>query len=80
MSRKAYCAEHAEEFAVQWEPTGDTGDLRRDVAHQIRQISEAAVQVLKIGTPEQVEEARRVMIQARKSLYRILASDDGDEE
>lgn len=77
---KKYCAEHAKEIVAPWEPTNDATDPRADMAHQLKHLSEAAVQVLRAGTPEQLEEARRIMIQARRSLYRILASDDGDEE
>lgn len=53
------------------------------------QVALAAMQVAQAGTPAQVAEARKVLGDARKALYRILAEDapsasgddeDGDEE
>jgi len=37
-------------------------------------------QVMKFGTPEQVAEARRIMTEARRALYRLLADDDQAED
>ena len=37
------------------------------------QLGTATIQVVQAGNPEQVDEAKRVLAEARKSLYRILA-------
>jgi hypothetical protein len=35
---------------------------------------------MKFGTPEQVAEARRIMTEARRALYRLLADDEAAAE
>lgn len=53
------------------EATGFAG-LRRAVG----QLAAAAKQVAAAGTDEQVRDAQRIVNDARKSLYRLLAADD----
>ncbi|MEM7321596.1 MAG: PadR family transcriptional regulator [Actinomycetota bacterium] len=48
------------------------GNLRRSV----HQLGAAARQVAMTGTPEHVEAANRILADARKALYRLLAEDD----
>jgi DNA-binding PadR family transcriptional regulator len=45
----------------------------------LRQLAAAALQVAQAGSTAQVQEARRLLSQTRKSLYRLLADDDGDD-
>jgi len=45
----------------------------------MREIGPALGQVLKFGTPEQIAEARRIVSEARRALYRLLADDEDDE-
>jgi DNA-binding PadR family transcriptional regulator len=71
---RAYVEEHREELGSHWEEAGkdvpgDLGDLRG----QIAQIGIAAFQVMQAGDPEQVAEAKRILADARKALYQILA-------
>ncbi len=40
----------------------------------------AAFQVLSAGTDAQVRQARQILTDARKALYRVLAADDEDPE
>ena len=42
----------------------------------IGQVAMAAFQVVSAGTDAQVGQARQVLADARKSLYRVLAADD----
>jgi hypothetical protein len=42
----------------------------------IGQVAMAAFQVVSAGTDAQVGQARQVLTDARKSLYRVLAADD----
>jgi DNA-binding PadR family transcriptional regulator len=44
-----------------------------DLHQQIRPLVMAVVQVVKAGTPEQIAEAKRIVADARKALYRLLA-------
>ena len=50
------------------------GDEARELRHQIGALI-AAVHPCHGGTPEQVRPAREILIEARQSLYRILADD-----
>ena len=47
----------------------------RSLVHQVHL---AAFQVISAGTDEQVSQARKVLTQARRSLYRILAEEPGE--
>ena len=59
-----------------WERFGEghaaVGNLRRSV----HQLGAAARQVAMTGTEPQVEEAGRILTEARRSIYRLLAEDD----
>lgn len=53
------------------------GDFR-EIFHQVAM---AALQVARAGTATQVAEARKILLEARRSLYRLLAdAPDGDDE
>ena len=45
----------------------------------IRQVGIAAMQVAQAGTDAQAAEARRILTDARRALYRILAEDEPRE-
>ena len=44
----------------------------------IGQVAMAASQVLSAGSEAQIGQARRVLTDARRALYRLLAADDED--
>jgi hypothetical protein len=46
----------------------------------IRQIMMAVMEVRRAGSTAQLAEARRVLAETRRSLYRILADDAEDED
>jgi DNA-binding PadR family transcriptional regulator len=58
-----------------WEAVvGDAGQM--DLRKVVGQLLAAFKQVAQTGTPDQIERARAVLNDARKSLYGILAEDD----
>ncbi|MGA3057635.1 MAG: hypothetical protein ABSE70_06320, partial [Candidatus Limnocylindrales bacterium] len=42
-------------------------------------LAAAASQVAHVGNPETIERARAVLVEARRSLYRLLAEDNGSD-
>lgn len=76
---RAYVAEHPDEVTAPWESMRE--DMAEDVMelrHLFGQVGHAFMQVAHVGTDDQVAQARTVMTDARRSLYRILAEDDDD--
>jgi replicative DNA helicase len=51
------------------------GDEVLDTMAQLRQLAVAATQVAHAGSAGQRAEARKVLAEARRALYRILAED-----
>jgi len=77
----AYVKEHEDEVEAPWEAArSGAGDELADLAGLARQVLVAAVQVAHAGAPSHRAEARKVLQDARKALYRILAEDDASEE
>lgn len=57
-----------------WEAvTRNAGEDPRALMHGMRDLALALHQVGQAGTPEQIEQAKAILAQARKDLYRILA-------
>ena len=76
---RAYAQEHAEELAASWDAAAGMTDEDAFEFHDlIRQVMMAVMEVRRAGSAEQVAQARNVLAQARRSLYRILAEDDAD--
>ncbi len=76
---RAYVSEHAEELRAPWAGVGkgsqrDTGDMYG----VFKQVAAAAFQVAQAGSDAQIEQARGVLTETRRSLYRILAEDEPD--
>ena len=77
---RAYVAEHEQELNAPWSAfAGDAADAANDLAGLVRQVHVAAFQVLGAGTPGQLDQARTVLAEARRSLYRILAEEEQQE-
>lgn len=77
---RAYVAEHEQAMKAPWSDIpGEAVNAAADMASLVKQVHVAAFQVLNAGTPAQMEQARTVLSQARRSLYRILAQDDEAE-
>ena len=58
----------------------DAGTDMRDLRGLIGQVAAAAWQVGEAGTAAQAAEARRILADTRRALYRILAEDDDEPE
>jgi hypothetical protein len=74
---RAYVEEN--EIEAPWDTVADSVD--DDIAELrsiIGQVSMAAMQVARVGSD--VTRARRILVDARKQLYRILAEDDDEVE
>ena len=76
---RQYADEHAEELGASWDAAAGMTDEDDFEFHDlIRQVMMAVMEVRRAGSAEQVTEARDVLAQARRSLYRILAEDPAD--
>jgi DNA-binding PadR family transcriptional regulator len=76
----AYVEAHPDEVRAPWDAfAGAVGDTTREMRDLIGQVAMAAYQVLSAGTESQATQARQVLTDARKALYRLLAADDDDE-
>jgi DNA-binding PadR family transcriptional regulator len=75
---RAYVAEHEEELAAPWESV--TGGMTEmiELRDLMGAVGMAFAQVARAGSREQLEEARKVLTDARRKLYRILAEGDDD--
>ena len=74
---RAYVAAHAAELREPWSAmTTDAASAAVDMRTLVGQVHLAAFQVVSAGTEAQVSQARKVLAQARRALYRILADDE----
>lgn len=78
----AYLDEHGADLIPPWETMSeacaDTPADHTQISALAYQLSAAAVQVVRAGSPEQVERAKLLMNETKRGLYRILADDDRD--
>jgi DNA-binding PadR family transcriptional regulator len=72
---------HPDEFAAPWEATNQpaSDDPMLGLFAELKHIAAATIQVVHAGSSGQVREAQKILNQARKSLYRLLADDVVDE-
>src|SRR4051812_7960545 len=69
---RAYVAEHREKLGEPWkQPEGEGGRL--NLRQEFGPLAVAAQQVAQAGSPEQIEQAKAILADARKALYRLLA-------
>ena len=74
---RAHVEERGDELAAPWDAVrDDVGEGRRELAQLIRQLAMAMSQVVQAGSEAQVAEAAKVLKDARRALYEILAADD----
>ena len=77
---RAYLEENREALGSPWDDVG--GDLPEglfELRKLMMQLGVATMQVAQAGNEAQTAEAHKVLEDARRSLYRILAGDAGDE-
>jgi DNA-binding PadR family transcriptional regulator len=78
---RAHVDERADELADPWDAVkGDMGQGAWDLMSAMRQIGMALFQLTHSGTEAQQQEARQVLDDARRALYRILAEDAPSED
>src|SRR5260221_677299 len=74
---RSYVAEHADELKAPWSVvSGDAASAAADLHSLVRQVHVAAFGVLSAGTEPQMAQARKILAQTRRSLYRILAEEE----
>ena len=70
----------ADEFAALWTSDEAGWEQAGDFAGLVMQVGAAAMQVASAGTDDQRERAAELLEQTRRSLYRLLADDDRDDD
>jgi DNA-binding PadR family transcriptional regulator len=74
---RAYAEAHADELRRSWDSAAGMADEAAfELGDMIRQLVMAVMEVRRSGSSSQIAEARRVLTEARRSVYRILAEDD----
>jgi DNA-binding PadR family transcriptional regulator len=74
-----YAEAHPDELDAPWDAvTGHAGGAAAEMRKLIGQVAMAASQVLSAGSDAQIGQARRILTDARRALYRVLAADDDD--
>src|SRR3984957_16924829 len=74
---RAYATAHPDELNAPWDVVaGSAGGAAIEMRNLIGQVAMAAFQVISAGTDAQAAQARKVLTDTRKSLYRILAADE----
>ncbi len=78
---RAYFEAHADEVAAPWGAfAGAAGDGFLPLVNLMRGVMAATVQVAQAGTAGQQAEAQKILAEARRALYRILAEDAPEDD
>jgi DNA-binding PadR family transcriptional regulator len=73
---RAYAEAHSDELSASWDAAaGMADDTALELWDMTRQVMMAVMEVRRAGSASQLAEARRVLADARRSMYRILAED-----
>jgi DNA-binding PadR family transcriptional regulator len=74
---RQYAEAHADELRSSWDAVaGMTDDAALELGDMIRQVMMAVMEVRRAGSASQIAEARRVLSETRRSMYRILADEE----
>jgi DNA-binding PadR family transcriptional regulator len=78
---RTYMTEHSDEVNAPWEVVAgrEQGGMR-EMRSLVGQLGMAAMQVTHAGSDAQIAEAQRILKDTRRSLYRILAADDENDD
>jgi DNA-binding PadR family transcriptional regulator len=77
---RAYAEAHGDELRASWDAAAGMADNTAiELGDMIRQVMMAVMEVRRAGSASQLAEARRVLADARRSMYRILAEDITDQ-
>jgi len=76
---KSYVEQHRAELGAPWEAMkADVDDSSVELHTLLGQVAMAVVQVYQAASPAQLQQARQVLIDARRSMYQILAEDEAE--
>jgi len=76
---RQYAESHADELRAPWDVVaGSAGNTAIEMRKLMGQVAMAAMQVVSAGTDAQAAQARQVLTDTRKALYRILAADEDE--
>jgi DNA-binding PadR family transcriptional regulator len=74
---REYVASHPQEVQAPWEVVArSVGSDAIELRQLFGQVVMAAVQVVRVGNDAQIAQAHRILTDARRKLYQILAADD----
>jgi DNA-binding PadR family transcriptional regulator len=78
---RSHVQAHPDEFAAPWEATKHTAgdEPMLGLFVELKHIAAASIQVVHTGSSVQIRDAQKILNQARKSLYRLLADDAGED-
>src|SRR5687767_2769554 len=76
---RTYVSEHADELGTPWEEVGG-GEAVGELRTLVFSVGAAVMQVVQAGTEKQAAEAAKVLEETRRSLYRILAGDEPEDD
>ena len=78
---RAETARRADRPGAPWESVGPAGDdATFDLGRLSLQVGAAAMQVAQVGSARSQDQARDVLVDARRRLYRLLAEDEAAEQ
>ena len=78
---RAYADSHQQELRAPWdEMSGGASSPHFEMRSLVGQLGMAAFQVISAGSDAQVAQARQLLTDTRKALYRILASDEDETD
>jgi DNA-binding PadR family transcriptional regulator len=78
---RAHVEQHRESLRAPWDAmTAGPGPGFRELRGLVGQLGAAVMQVAHAGTEQQVAEAKRILTEARRALYRTLAEEPGGPE
>ena len=76
---RAYVAQHKAELGAPWEAMkADVDDSSVELHTLLGQVAMAVVQVYQAASPAQLQQARQILIDTRRSMYQILAEDEAE--
>jgi DNA-binding PadR family transcriptional regulator len=74
-----YVEGHPDELRAPWDDVaGSASSTGRDMYNLYKQVGMASYQVVSAGSETQVRQARKILTDTRKALYRVLAADDDE--
>jgi DNA-binding PadR family transcriptional regulator len=74
---RTFVDEHPDEMNAPWEAmTADVRDDIRDLFGTAAKTGAAVMQIVRTGSEEQVAQAKQILSETRRSLYRLLAEDE----